>query len=195
MSGGRLGGQDGTVLVEVLAALSLVAVMSGLILGYFGQLGALARMQQAVALEAELAAAAGHVQRTIEAARATPLATAERTTPAVFEGAADRMRFVAVTRRGQHALGLGEVRFAAGPAGSGMAVVQSVQSRRGEGAAAVNDALVIDGLAWVLFEYADAGGDFQPGWSAASLPRAVRISLGRRLDGRVVSVQAIARLP
>ena len=191
---GYRGGQSGIVLVEVLTALSILAVMSGLMLGYFGQLRAVVRLQEQIELKTELAAAAGHLQRTLEAARAAPLVTDGATTAAVFEGSADRMRFVAVTRRGFRALGLGEVRFQASPAGPGKAVVQSVQSRRREGAAAPDEAVVIDGLSRIRFQYADADGVFRDSWAGPLLPRAVRISLGRRIDGRNISAQAIARL-
>jgi type II secretory pathway pseudopilin PulG len=195
MSGtGPRGAESGVVLVEVLAALSIVAVMSGLILGYFGQLGAVVRLQEEVALRTELAAAAEHLQRSVEAARAVPLVTAGETTPNMFEGAADRMRFVAVTRRGFRTPGFGEVRLAAEPAGPGQSVVQSVQPRRRETAGAIARAVVIDGLSAIRFEYADANGAFHDSWAGQTLPRAVRIGLGLRVDGRTVSVQAIARL-
>jgi prepilin-type N-terminal cleavage/methylation domain-containing protein len=188
------GGQSGMALVELLAALSIVAVMSGLMLGFFDQLRAVVRLQDEIALKTELAAAAGHLQRTGEAARAVPLVTDGATTPTIFEGGPQGMRFVAVTRAGFRALGFGEVRFDTRSAGRGRAVVQSMRLRRPEGDPAAEEAIVVDGLSVTRFAYADASGAFRDSWAGQSMPRAVRISLGRRLDGRTISVHAIARL-
>jgi prepilin-type N-terminal cleavage/methylation domain-containing protein len=187
-------GQSGMALVELLAALSIVAVMSGLMLGFFGQLRVVVRLQDEIALKTELAAAAGHLQRTVEAARAVPLVTDGATTPAIFEGGPHAMRFVAVTRAGFRAPGLGEVRLDTRSAGRGRTVVQSVQLRRPEGGPTAEEAIVVDGLSVARFAYADASGAFRDSWGGQSMPRAVRISLGRRLAGRSISVHAIARL-
>lgn len=195
MSGADIRGkQAGLALIELLAALSIVAVMSGLMLGFLGQLGAMDRLADQAAAKAELAAAAGHLQRTVEAARTVPLGMEEESIQATLEGERDRIRFIAVTRADFHALGLREVQFASRSTGSGHAIVQSVRARRHDDIPPADEAIVIDGLSEVRFEYADASGVFQDSWTGQSMPRAVRIGLGRRLHGRTITVQAIARL-
>jgi prepilin-type N-terminal cleavage/methylation domain-containing protein len=191
---GIQGKQSGMALIELLAALSIVAVMSGLMVGFLGQLRAMDRLEDEAAAKAELAAAAGHLQRTVEAARAVPLAMDEESMQASLEGDRNRMRFVAVTRADFHALGLREVQFASRSTSSGHAIVQSIRARRREDIPAAEAAIVVDGLTEIHFEYADASGVFQDSWTDQSMPRAVRIGLGRRLHGRMISVQALARL-
>jgi type II secretory pathway pseudopilin PulG len=189
------GGRDaGVVLIEVLAALSIVAVMSGLMVGFLGQLQAVGSLQAAIAARSELAAAADHLQRVLAAARAAPLG-GDGGEAGVFDGTASEMRFVAVTRRGFRSLALREVRIAAAPVGGRPALVESLAARRpqAEAAAPPVQVVVLEGLAGVRFEYAGEGGGFADGWQGGALPAVVRITLSRTVRGRPISVQALAR--
>jgi hypothetical protein len=187
--GGREGGM---VLVEVLTALAIVAVMSGLMLAFLGQLRAVGAAQAALSARAELAAAAGHLQRTLAAAKPAPVAGED----AVFDGKPAEMRFAAVARRGFRSLALRDVRVSAEAVGGRPALVERLAARRTEAGAADRapaEFVILDGLTGARFEYADDGGAFSDSWHGDQLPAAVRITLSREVRGRSVSVQAVAR--
>ena len=184
----------GIVLVEVLTALSIVAVMSALMLGFLGQLRAVASIEGEAAARTELMHAAGHLRRSIAAARAAPLAGGDPEDAIVFEGAPERMRFVAVARRGFGSLALREVTIALRRTGGATALVETIAPRRQGQATAAETFVLVPSLAGIRFEYADADGEFAATWTGDQLPHAVRITLARNLARGRVTAATVARL-
>ncbi|WP_085854718.1 hypothetical protein [Palleronia marisminoris] len=190
------------VLIELLVALSIVAIMSAVMAGFLGQLRTVGRVGDEVAIRAELSAAADHLARTISAARAMPLSAPEaragtdtnsRGQPAlVGEGAG--LRFVAVTPRGFSTNGLSEVTIASRRAGGELSLIEILRPARPGGASIVAEVVVIEGLDGAEFSYVDADGAVRAAWSEEKLPVGVRITLTRDHSNRPVSVRDFASL-
>jgi hypothetical protein len=183
---------SGMVLVEVLAALAIVAVMGGLMAGFIGQLGTISGLGRDLGTRAELAAAAEHLRLTLESARAVPLGI-EDDPERVFDGSPTAVRFAAVARRGFRALALRQVELRAEEQGGRGRLVETLAAAR-PAPAPTETVVVLDGLGGGRFEYGGAGGGFAPEWRSAELPTAVRITLWRVEDGRTLAAQAVARL-
>lgn len=180
------------VLVELLAALSILAIMAALMAGVLGQMRTLGRLGAETTARAELAAAADHLARTISAARPVALPGTGANRPPVLVGTAEGLRFVAVTRRGFDTLGLSEVTIAPRGGPGGLAVIETLRPAHPKGAPAVAAAVVVEGLAAAEFAYVDADGTALPGWSAETLPAGVRITLTQSRLGRRIRVHDFA---
>ena len=187
-----IGSESGMVLVEMLAALAIVALMSGLMIAFVGQLRAVSRIEAERTAVTELAVVAGHLRLAIEGARPVPHGAEDGGAPSVLTGGTDRIRFASVARRPDGTPAFGDVRIGVTAGEGGARIVQSIR-RRG-GPEDVDGATVVDGLASVAFAYADATGAWRPAWTGLSLPSAVRIRLSRSIGGRIVEVDEIARL-
>ncbi len=183
---------SGMVLVELLTALSILAIMSALMAGMLGQTRTLGRMGTEVTARAELAAAADHLARTISAARPLALSGTATERPPVLVGTAGGLRFVAVTRRGFDTLGLSEVMIAPRSGPDGLIVVESLRPVHAGGAPATAAEIVVDGLASAEFAYVGTDGTVLPNWSAGTLPAGVRITLVKTHRGRQIRVNDFA---
>jgi hypothetical protein len=182
---------SGMVLVEVLAALAIVALMGGLMAGFIGQLGTISGLGRDVAVRAELSAAAEHLRLTLEQARPVPLGI-EADPERVFDGVESGARFVAVARRGFRALALRQVHVRTAERDGRRQLVETLGTVRPTPASAA-EVVVIDDLGGGRFEYAGANGAFAPEWRSGELPAAVRNTLWRVADGRTLAVQTVAR--
>lgn len=184
---------SGIVLVELLAALSIVAIMSAMMAGILGQMRTVAGMGDAVATRGQMAAAVDHVTRTVAGARPIPLRVAGEAAAAsnapVFLGTEDALRFVAVTRRGFGTLGLSEVTLALRRGGDGLALVQTLRAMTGS---QVADVTVIEGLTAGSFVYLEEDGAPVATWSGTDLPLGVRIALTGGTPARPVEVRGFA---
>lgn len=183
---------SGVVLVELLAALSILAIMAALTAGILGQLRIVARLAAEAEVRSGLAAAADHLSLTIASARAIPLPGAESVRPPVLVGTPDGLRLVAVTRRGFGTLGLSDVTIASQGARGDVSLVETLRPARPAGASVVASAIIADDLEAARFGYVDAVGSVQPTWSSDTLPAGVRIELGRLLGTRTIRVEVFA---
>lgn len=190
--GPESGPESGMVLVELLAALSILAIMSALMAGMLGQMRTIGRMGAEVTARAELAAAADHLARTIAAARPVALSGTEARRPPVLVGTSEGLRFVAVTRRGFDTLGLSEVTIAPRGASGDLVLIETLRPAHPRGAQVAEAAIVVEGLAAAEFAYVDADGTILPGWSAETLPAGVRITLTRSRLGRLIQARDFA---
>lgn len=189
---------DGFILVEILAALSVIAVMAALMVGFMDHLRTVSRLEREVAARSELAAAASYVQRALSGAKALPLPDNEPQENMMFEGRSDGMRFAAVTRRGFYSLALRDIQILARDRGGQTQLVQTLAARRGGDklqVAPFTEIVIDNDVSSVTFEYAGDDGKYEPKWSAdGSLPRAVRITVARNIGGKTVSATVLARL-
>lgn len=205
MSGerGRRDAQDGGfVLIEILVALSVVALMGALMAGVLGHLRAAGNVKEQVLARVELSAAVGHLQRTLSGARKVALDRDEGD-GGVLRGEAGRMRFVAATRQGFHSLAFRDVGIFVERAGGASRLVQTQALRRpdaGPGGAAWEEpalrVVVMEDISDASFEYSHDGVGYAPDWNrGGELPALVRVTLSRELAGRTVSVSGTVRLP
>lgn len=197
MQAGQDSPQQGFVLVEILVALSIVAVMGAMMAGVLGQMRAVGQIKEQVMVQAELAAAAAHLQRTIEAARRAPLGGGDEEEPNLFEGEADALRFAGVTRQGFRSLALRDVHIRLEAAAVGARLVQTMTPRRPQaepGSVAALRLVVLETVDAVEFGYSRDGRSYLDEWEEGRLPRTVRITLSRTVQGRAVTASAVARL-
>ncbi len=188
---------QGFVLIEILVALSVVAVMAGLMAGVFGQLRSVANLREQVTARAELTGAASHLERTFAAARKAPLPGQEEDGRKMLDGKPTEVRFAAVTRQGFYSLALRDIRIyidrETGPA----RLVQTLTLRRpGEPdeESKVN-VVILENFDTLAFSYSADGSSFSSTWdSDETLPKLVRVTIGRSISGRSVTATALARI-
>ncbi len=191
-------GRGGFLLVEILVALSVVAVMAALMASFLGQLGAVSRLENQIAARTELDAVASYLQRTLAAVKMAPLLDNAPKTNFVFDGLPEKMRFAAVTRRGFYSLALRDFRIFIDRSGGKTRLLQSLTPRRLVNGAPVTSnspTLILQDIDSVSFKYGDGGGGYSGKWKKdGELPAAVKITLFRTVGGKEISASAIARI-
>ena len=123
--------RDGFVLIEVLVALSVVAVMAAMMAGVFGQLNSVARLREQVIVRAELEGALSHLARTLSGTKLARLPDSEEENAKMFVGRATQMRFAAVTRQGFYSLALRDIDIHIDNQADEPRLVQSMTMRHG----------------------------------------------------------------
>jgi prepilin-type N-terminal cleavage/methylation domain-containing protein len=188
---------QGFVLIEILVALSVVAVMAGLMTGVFGQLRAVASLREQITAKSELAGAASHLERTFAAAKKALLPGQDEEGRKMFDGKPTEVRFAAVTRQGFYSLALRDIRIYVDRETGPARLVQALTLRRpGEPAeeSRVN-VVILENFDTVAFSYSSDGTSFTGRWDAdEALPKLVRVTIGRTVSGRSVTSTALARI-
>lgn len=195
--------EAGFSLVDMLVALTLLAVMAGLMASFVGQFRTISRLQQEAEARAELEAVLAYLQETIGSAMSLPLvhSPVARRTP--FEGTASGLQFVAVARQGVQSFGLRETEVALRGEGDTKTLLQIFHPRRldegARAAAAVRVELARD-IRAIAFSYLSyERTTSEPVWSdewknQGRLPAAVRITLTAARAGKGMSVEGEALL-
>ncbi len=190
--------RDGFVLIEVLVALSVVAVMAGMMAGVFGQLNSVARLREQVIVRAELEGALSHLARTLSAAKLARLPDSdEEENIKMFDGQATQMRFAAVTRQGFYSLALRDVDIHIDDQAAAPRLVQSMAMRRSQDAAEATRStiIILDSFDKIDFSYSEDGASFMSSFSKPGiLPKMVKIRISRSVAGKTVSATTIARV-
>lgn len=190
-------GNQGFVLIEILVALSVIAVMAGLMAGVFGQLRSVANLREQITAKSELAGAASHLERTFAAAKKAPLPGQEEDERKMFDGKPTEVRFAAVTRQGFYSLALRDIRIYVDRQTGPPRLVQSLTLRRpGEPAdeSKVN-VVILENFDTITFTYSADGTSFASVWnSEETLPRLVKVTIGRTISGKRVTATALARI-
>lgn len=195
--------EAGFSLIDMLVALALLAVMSGLMASFLGQFRTIGRLQQDAEAQSELEAVMSYLEQTIGAAMPLPLIHLPPERRASLEGTAPSLQFVAVARQGVQSFGLRETEIGLKGDGDAKTLVQIFRPRRldetAQTAAAVSVELArgVGGITFRYLSHDPATGE--PVWSDAwkdrsGLPAAVRITLTVTREGKVLSVQGEALL-
>ena len=191
-------GRGGFLLVEILVALSVVAVMAALMASFLGQLGAVSRLENQIAARTELDAAVSYLQRTLAGVKKAPLLDNEPKTHFLFDGLPEEVRFAAVTRQGFYSLALRDFKIFIDRSGGRTRLLQTLTPRRLVNGAPVSPnspTLILQDIDSVSFEYGDGGGGFSSKWKTDGiLPSAVKVTLFRTVGGKQISASAIARI-
>lgn len=189
--------RDGFVLIEVLVALSVVAVMAAMMAGVFGQLRSVAKLREQVLVKAELEGALSHLERTLSGAKSAKLPENTDEEDKRFEGRAMQMRFAGVTRQGFYSLALRDIDIHIDTEGEAPRLVQTMSMRRPTDAAEETKStiIILDRFDRLEFSYSEDGRSFVSSFTKeGALPRLVKIRIARSVSGRTVSATTVARI-
>jgi prepilin-type N-terminal cleavage/methylation domain-containing protein len=186
----------GFVLIELLVALSVVAVMAGLMAGVFGQLRSVANLREQMVVKSELEGTLSHLERTLAGTRMAKLPDNENEQNRMFDGTASSMRFAAVTRQGFYSLALRDIDIHIDRGGEAPRLVQSMSLRRPKDEVPEAQTIIIlDDFDSLAFAYSDDGKTFTSSFNKdGALPMLVRITLSRTVMGKQVTATTVARV-
>lgn len=195
----------GFSLIDMLVALVVLAVISGLMAAFFGQLRTINRIRADVAARTELDALTAYLEGSIGGALPRPFVEGSAERRFSFEGTATRLRFVTIARKGVFAFALRETDIALGGDGGLKTLVQQFSPRRLDAKArrsATTSINLAGDVAELSFEYlshdpaTDAPLWSQDWLSRPGLPAAVRIRLTAERNGKLMTAdgQAVLKL-
>lgn len=195
----------GFSLIDMLVALVVLAVISGLMAAFIGQLRTINRIRADVAARTELTALIAYLETSIGGALPRPFVEGSAERRFSFEGTATGLRFVTVARKGVSAFALRETGIVLRGDGALKTLVQHFVPRRLDAKARQSATTSIDlagDVAALTFEYlsldpATAAPLWSRDWlSLPGLPVAVRIRLTAERNGKLMTVdgQAVLKL-
>lgn len=204
---GRANGEQsaGFSLIDMLVALVLLSIISGLMVAFIGQFRVLQRVKTDIATKMEMEALASYLEGTIGSAMPLPFLDNQADTRFVFEGAKSRLRFTTIARQGLASFGLRETNLALKGNSDLQILVQDFYPRRVDEQARTAATTTIElasDIKAVEFEYLTYEPETRtPIWSNEwlgknGLPAAVRFVLTTVRDGkpRPVSGYAVVSL-
>ena len=189
----------GVILIEILVALSIIAVMGAMMAGVLGQLRSVSQTKEQILAQAELSAAASHIQRTLAGARKAKLPDNEEDENHMLDGGASEVRFATITRQGFYSLALRDVRLSLESNADDTRLVQTLSPRRPEKTEdeelPETKIVILGNVQSLSFEYSGDGDIYSSSWNKdGELPDTIRVTIGRQVAGRPVSATAVARL-
>jgi prepilin-type N-terminal cleavage/methylation domain-containing protein len=193
----------GFTLVEMLAVLSLIGLMSGLMLPLMGQFRNLAAADQKLDLQAALKKTANHVAGLLEQAAALPLDVKPGAPLFFLEAKEGSARFLAVAKSGAETSGLFEIEIGLQERNGIKRLVETLSARRTPESRAEKLSFDLiepaDRLTFSYLQNADSPGRapvWLPDWeTAGQLPAAVRVTLQTKdKSGNLAGASAIAYL-
>jgi prepilin-type N-terminal cleavage/methylation domain-containing protein len=204
MSSARSRSDDGFTLVEVLVALSVIGLMSGLMLAMMGQFRHLAIADHRLTDQAALKKTADHIAGLLERAEALPLEITPDA-PLVFMAAQEgSARFLAVAKSGALTSALFEIEINIERKDSIERVIETISPRGAPDQAAGKFTFeLLSGAQRLTFSYLQKAEapEREPVWSpewktAGELPVAIRVNIQTRdKSGDPLSASSIAYLP
>ena len=193
----------GFTLVEVLVALAVIGLMSGLMLAMMGQFRHLASADQKLTDEAALKKTAVHIAGLLERAERLPLEIRPDAPLFFLQAGESSVRFLAVARSGALTSGLFEIEIGMEEQRGTKRLVQTISPRRAakyaEGKVTFELLARADRLTLSFLQKSGAAGR-APVWSAdwqtaGQLPAAVRVSIqAKDRSGSLTAASAIAYL-
>lgn len=195
----------GFTLIDMLVALILLAVMSGLMAAFIGQFRTMKRIQTNLSAQMELDALVGYLETSIGGAMPLTLVKDYVEQRISFEGGPSELQFVTIARQGALSFGLRETRISLKGGEPLKTLVQDFAPRRVDQAiriAATSSVDLAGNLSALKFQYlsydmATHSPSWNDNWSArAGLPAAVRITLAAERNGKTMTAtgQAILKL-
>jgi type II secretory pathway component PulJ len=181
----------GFSLVDMLVALVLLAVVSGLMASFIGQFRVINRLRTDRTAQMELDALAGYLENTIGSAMTLPFVAGQEEQRLSFEGTATKLRFVTIARQGARSFGLRE----SGISLKDKTIVQDFSPRRLDKTDRASASTSIDlagGVALLEFRYLSYDATTrQPRWttewlSRSGLPAAVRIAVAAERNEKML---------
>lgn len=185
----------GFTLVEILVALSLLAMMGGMTAAFLGQMRRVAELQSEASMRQELDATTRYIERSIEAALALQLDANENR---VFEGTPNRVSFVDSSRLGISQAALRKKTIQLKTGSPHHTLEMSIFRRR----SAQTDpdphtVVLLDNVVSLEFRFLDqstADGSWLTSWDKQrTLPTAVQAEITVELRGQQFQSTAISR--
>lgn len=189
--------RDGFVLIELLVALSVVAVMAAMMAGVFTQMRSVARLREQVIVKAELEGALSHLERTLAAAKPAKLPDNKEEENRMFDGRAAQMRFAAVTRQGFYSLAFRDIDIHIDTQGPAPRLVQTMSLRRPPEVAEETKStiIILDRFDAIDFSYSEDGNSFVSSFTKDGIiPRMVKVRISRTVSGKTVTATGVARI-
>lgn len=183
-------GTDGYLLVEMLIALSVIAIMAALMSRFLGQLGSISRIESEITAQGELEAAASYMERTLEAARPIRQLSAKPEENPFLIGTSNSIKFSAVTRQGLRSLALRDIHIYLEQTNSGFALVHRITPRRignGNPAEELQPITILENVSGLSFDYGFGLGDNASWEKTGELPDTISFRIERQLNGRTIS--------
>lgn len=195
----------GFTLVEMLVALTIVAVMSSLMVVFISQSRAMLQIESALQAETEVGAIVGFLETIVADAEPLPLLPSNPDHVLYFKGGPSEIRFSAISPIGFGTNALREIAIGLRQSdGAGKATHRDLilvgKPRRASARPNVSspETTLLTGIADLEFEYLGGSGSevsWSPIWdSQRRLPAAVRIKLSIARNGKVYSSNGLARL-
>lgn len=194
---GHSPGTEGFTLVEMLVALSLTALLSGLLMAAVVQIRPIQTITASMEGEAELIGVADYLKDLFGEAQKITLLGSDPDRKAVFGGQTSSARFVAVARAGSKRNALRDVEILVRSNDGGFDLVQRQSARRVISPPPAEDFTIVRRLKSVSLEY--LGRAREVGWQKEwadreALPFAVRLRLVAERAGREITVEETAIL-
>lgn len=191
----------GFTLVEVLAALAVIGLMSGLMLAMMGQFRHLAKADQRLTHEAALKKTADHIAGLLEQAEPLPLEIRPDAPMFFLQASEGSARFLAVARSGALTSGLYEIEIGLKEADGRLVETLSLRraAQNADGNVTVELLARVERLTFSFLQKPEAEGRapvWRAGWQfPAELPAAVRVSIhAKDKSGSLTAASAIAYL-
>jgi prepilin-type N-terminal cleavage/methylation domain-containing protein len=193
----------GFTLVEVLVALSVIGLMSGLMLGVMGQFRHLTVVDHRLVQQAALQKTARHIASLFEHAESLPLEITPDAPPHFLESKDGSARFLAVAKSGALATGLFEIRIGLEGQGGASRLVETISPRRApDNENGTTSFDLLESVERLTFSYlqTSAAPGLEPVWRAdwritGQMPEAVRVSIQTKdKSGSPASASAVAYL-
>lgn len=183
----------GFTLVDMLVALSLLAIIAVLTTGFFNQLRSIKRIQDETAIQMELAALSAYLEQVIERAMPLPLVDEALTERHYLVGTRASLRFITIIRQGTRSFGLRDTVFSLVTDADRAALVQNSLPRRidvsdlrelGRSITLANDALSIE-FSYLTYDPASYAPIWVEEWARPrALPSAIRFELAVERGGK-----------
>lgn len=181
-------GDDGFGLLEMLVVLLITGSMGVILVSMAGQFRPLRERQQAIEQTAALEAVLRHVTASVESAELLPVPLNKNEPQNIIMlGTRNTVYFNAVMRRGalDRTLSLATIRVQREKTG-GFALVETLRDFGGRGTP--QTIVLAKDIAKFKLSY-----DGQSRWkSADGLPKLIEIEIAQRIDGSIISAQAVA---
>ncbi len=188
---------QGFLLIEMLIALSVIAIMAGLMSRFLGQLGAISRLEAEITLQSELDAGASYLRKILSDAKPVRLLDAEPDTNPMMEGKSGSIRFATITRQGLHALALRDVHLFVSRGQNGNRLLHTVTPRRianGKMIAPASAISILENIDSLELEYGKSGVWSASWGSDGELPEAIRLRITRNTGKKTITAAAVARI-
>ncbi len=192
--------QSGFTLVEMLVALCVTALISGLLASSLFTLRPMQRIIREREAAAELNAAIDHLDTLVQSGRRLALISSQSDRKIIFEGDGTRIRLVSVAAVGARTASLRDIEISFEDAGNERVLVQTMVSRRVSPPAA-DTFPILAGVDTLRFEFLEPRGeDEQGGWVSSwtdgkRFPTAIRVTLGATRSGSKVVVSRLILVP
>ena len=190
---------SGFTLVEILVALTILAIMGGMTTTFLSQLRKASEIQAVQTVQEDLDEAARYMERSLESALALPVDMTQARNRSFLTGSHSSVSFVSAARMGVSPASLRSKTIRLETHASASQIVIRIEPRRFSGRAnAPLKVSLLEAVDTLTFEYLDAGSGslkWLDQWQRdRQLPVAIRFTITRETNGRTYESYGLARL-